>query len=866
MKAGEKSLVKYLDGNDQEFVIPVFQRRYDWRIEQCKRLWEDLIRVIESDYTSHFFGSIVSVVTTSPKVTEYLIIDGQQRITSVSLLMAALCNLVSQGKLSDEKGLAEKIYNEYLIDPYVEGEDKFRLKLILQDRAVFNHIVDRDFDEMPEESNVWINYDFYVEQILKNMGKYSIDKIFGAIRSLFIVDIQLTQGSDDPQLIFESLNSTGLALSEGDKIRNLVLMNQPVKKQTEYYAKYWQKIEANTNVDKSTVSDFIRDYLTTKLRRIPRADRVYFEFKDYYQSGTVEIEPLLSDLLKFSKHYHTILTAKSSNQGIQNALELLLKLDNHVTIPYLLELFEDYENCIFDADCLINVLRFLESFLFRRTICSVQTNALNKYFASLEKEIMRYPVWKTQYYDVLIYVASKRQSSSRFPSDDEFRQALITRDLYNMQARNKVYLFEELENSDNEKIVDLLTLLKEGTLTIEHIMPQTLSKEWEKALGTDFQTTHVEYLHTLGNLTLTAYNSKYSNHTFVEKKSMNNGFQESKLTLNKYVQSCDQWGKSQIEERAQILAALASKRWPVNISAYQPVGPTPFSYSLQDDMSFSFLALERYEFQGTETIVHKWSEMYKQLFQKLFEQDPSVLSGFAKSTEKMSSTLSVCVASDSSSLRTAFEISHNIFVELNLSTDRKIQVLRELFELYGTDQTDLSFTVSGIKGSKKTSDEDGDFVIGGDVSSPTKEKQLVFWTAFNDYAFSKPEFLMIFHQKKPQPQQWYDLAAGNAKYHIGLTINTQKNILGAELYIDNDKELFHHFESQKSQIEAFLDTSVEWIEAKKASRILASREGEIDSDQSQIEKYFDWYCNMAIKIRKMAEKFENEQIELTAKS
>jgi len=517
MKAGEKSLLKYLDGNDQEFVIPVFQRRYDWRIEQCKRLWEDLIRVIESDYTSHFFGSIVSVVSISPKITEYLIIDGQQRITSVSLMMAALCNLAIQGKLADGKGLADKIYNEYLIDPYLDGEEKFRLKLILQDRAVFNHIVDRDFDEMPEESNVWINYEYYVNQITKNSAMYSIEQIFGALRSLFIVDIQLTQGSDDPQLIFESLNSTGLALSEADKIRNLVLMNLPVAKQTAYYSKYWQKIEVNTNVDQSTVSDFVRDYLTTKLRRIPRADRVYFEFKDYSRSGKVELEQLLGDLLKYSKFYHTILTAEHASNDVQIALKLLLKLDNHVTFPYLLELFEDYENGILDIKNLAKVLRFLESMLFRRTICSVPTNALNKYFASLEKDIRKYPEWKTQYVEILFYVASRRQSSSRFPSDDEFRPALMTRDIYNMQARNKVYLLEELENMDNEKIVDLSSMLKDGKLTIEHIMPQTLTTEWKAALGTDYQVIHSDYLHTLGNLTLTAYNSKYSNHSFMDK-------------------------------------------------------------------------------------------------------------------------------------------------------------------------------------------------------------------------------------------------------------------------------------------------------------------------------------------------------------
>lgn len=864
MKAGEKSLLKYLDGNDQEFVIPVFQRRYDWRIEQCKRLWEDLIRVIESDYTSHFFGSIVSVVSISPKITEYLIIDGQQRITSVSLMMAALCNLVSQGKLADEKGLADKIYNEYLIDPYLDGDEKFRLKLILQDRTVFNHIVDRDFDEMPEESNVWINYEYYVNQIAKNSEKYSIGQIFGALRSLFIVDIQLTQGSDDPQLIFESLNSTGLALSEADKIRNLVLMNLPVAKQTAYYSKYWQKIESNTNVEQSTVSDFVRDYLTTKLRRIPRADRVYFEFKDYSRSGKVELEELLGDLLKYSKYYHTILTAEHTNNDVQIALKLLLKLDNHVTFPYLLELFEDYENEILDIKSLAKVLRFLESMLFRRTICSVPTNALNKYFASLEKDIRKYPEWKAQYVEILYYVASRRQSSSRFPSDDEFRPALMTRDIYNMQARNKVYLLEELENMDNEKIVDLLSMLKDGKLTIEHIMPQTLTTDWKDALGTDYEAIHAVYLHTLGNLTLTAYNSKYSNHSFSDKKNIHNGFIESKLTLNKYVQKCDQWGEPQIVERAQLLADLTLTRWADNVPSYQPVNEASSTYSLEDDMSFTSLILEKYEFQGVETIAGMWSEMYKQIFQKQFEQDPSILSGVANFSNKSKTSLSVCVASDAASLRDAHEISHNVYIELNLSTDRKIQVLRDLFTLYGIDQTELIFTVSGSRKEKKITSKVLVQKEPGQGKSLTKtlEKQLFFWETFNAYAISKSDFMKLFKLKKPHPQNWYDLSIGNSACHVSLTINTQKDILSAGLYIEKDKELFHHLMASRDAIEEFLGSPLVWNDASVASLIIAQRDGSIDSDHKHLEEYFDWYCDMAIKIRKMAEKFGSDQIEL----
>ena len=513
-------------------------------------------------------------------------------------------------------------------------------------------------------------------------------------------------------------------------------------------------------------------------------------------------------------------------------------------------------------------MRFLESMLFRRTICSVPTNALNKYFASLEKDIRKYPEWKNQYVDILYYVASRRQSSSRFPSDEEFRQALMTRDIYNMQPRSKVYLLEELENMDNEKIVDLSSMLKDGKLTIEHIMPQTLSTEWKEALGTDYQVIHSDYLHTLGNLTLTAYNSKYSNHSFIDKKNTHNGFIESKLTLNKYVLKCSQWGKTQIVERAQILTDLSIQRWSDNSPTYQPLVDGTSTYSLEDDMSFTSLILGKYEFQGVETVSLKWSEMYKQIFQKLYEQDPIILSGVANSANKTKTSLSVCVAADAVALRTAHEISHNVYIELNLSTDRKIQVLRDLFTLYGIDQTELVFTVSGNREEKKITSKVLVQKAPGLEKPLTKtlEKQLCFWKAFNAYAISKSDFMKSFKLKKPCPQNWYDLSVGTSAYHVSLTMNTQKDILSAGLYIEKDKELFHHLLASRDAIEEFLGTPLAWNDASVASLILARRDGSIDSNQMQMEEYFDWYCEMAIKIKKMAEKFGNDQIEMSSES
>ncbi|MEI7667943.1 MAG: DUF262 domain-containing protein, partial [Erysipelotrichaceae bacterium] len=344
MQAGDKRLVKFMEGNDIDFVIPVYQRSYDWQIEQCKRLWDDLITIIKSG-RSHFFGSIVSVVTPSPNVTEFMIIDGQQRLTTVSLIMAALCNLIESGELQDPNNLSTMVKNEYLINKYRPFENKLRLKLIKTDRESYDRIVENDKNfNFTKSSNLFKNYQYFLTMFLSNTNNHTVDQYVAALKQLFIVDIQLKAGEDDPQLIFESLNSTGLALSEADKIRNFVLMNLTSEQQNDYYYKYWINIENNSTSVKNGVSDFVRDYLTFKLRRIPRADRVYFEFKDFVDQIELPILEILKDLLRYSRFYKIITTGEHSNNSISKLLKDLIRLDNKVSFPYLLEVFSDRDD------------------------------------------------------------------------------------------------------------------------------------------------------------------------------------------------------------------------------------------------------------------------------------------------------------------------------------------------------------------------------------------------------------------------------------------------------------------------------------------------------------------------------------------
>lgn len=303
MKGSETKLVSYMQGSDKRFVIPVYQRNYDWKTENCKQLYDDLIKVIRRGRKSHFFGSIVSVHNDG-EFNEYLVIDGQQRLTTISLLLLAMYNLMKNGVLTPEKGnLAEKIYKTYLIDEWQDDDTRIKLKPVKNDRNAFGKLFDEESEHIPD-SNLTINYNYFYSRIQKE--EITLDELYEAVTKLEIINITLNQ-DDNPQLIFESLNSTGVALSEGDKIRNFILMGLPTKQQNDYYEKYWNKIEICTDYD---VSMFVRDYLSVKQQLIPAMSKVYFTFKAYVEENGTEIEPLLQELLSYAKWYEILLKSE----------------------------------------------------------------------------------------------------------------------------------------------------------------------------------------------------------------------------------------------------------------------------------------------------------------------------------------------------------------------------------------------------------------------------------------------------------------------------------------------------------------------------------------------------------------------------
>lgn len=682
MKGSECRLIEYMEGSKKRFIIPIYQRNYDWKIENCKQLFDDLVKVIKNKRKSHFFGSLVSVYEPSGRNTEFLVIDGQQRLTTVSLLLLAMYNLIKSGIVIPRDGFLDKqIYEDFLVDKYQPEETRIKLKPVKNDQKAFGKLF-YDVNEYIMESNLTTNYNYFYERIQKQ--EITIDELFDAICRLEIINITLNN-EDNPQLIFESLNSTGLDLSEGDKIRNFILMGLPSKEQDEYYDKYWNRIEECTKYD---VSSFVRDYLSIKQLAIPSQRKIYISFKEYVEQKSIETEELLKDLLAYAKRYEILLCGSTKNKALDACIYRLNRLETTVTRPFFLEVLRLYDENKLDMSELSETFLITENYVFRRTICDLPANALSKIFYTLHREITRYEGNDQEYVEKFKYALLSKKERARFPNDDEFSEKFTERPVYQMNSKNKVYIMERLENYSTAEDKDVYGHCDDGTYSIEHIMPQHLTPAWVRALGDDYEEIHETWIHRIANLTLTAYNSKYSNSTFEEKKSMKNGFEDSGIRMNTYIAKKDKWTLTELEERSQYLMGRALEIWAAPTSTFKPIKKQMDSFTLDDDASLSGRLIARFSYKNTEQPVSSWVEMFQKVLQILYAEDKSIIIKLAVSTEN---NVARHFTTNESDFKKSVEIGDGIFVWTNSSTQSKISVLNRVFELYDADPSDLVF-------------------------------------------------------------------------------------------------------------------------------------------------------------------------------
>lgn len=682
MKGEAKQFLKFIDGSDKRFIIPVYQRNYSWQNKHCAQLLNDLKGLIKKPDAPHFFGSIVSSHMQGGKREDFLIIDGQQRLTTISILLIAIVDLLKHKKvIPKDDRLIEKITKKHLVDEYQEDQRKIRLKPIKDDCKAFDALFG-DESDFVDGSNVTSNFRYFRDRILNE--NIDIDDLYDAISRLQTIDIFLEK-DDDPQLIFESLNSTGLELEEGDKIRNFILMGLSSELQEKYYEAFWNKIEKNTHFK---VSDFFKDYLTLKLNRTVVIKDIYFTFKDYVKKNNDDIEALLQDLLEYSKLYAIILNPMQYQNSFTAVLVRLSQLEFTVIFPVVLAILKRWNEKNLTDQEVTELLRVTEIFLFRRLIVGLATNALSKIFATLDKDVTK----KAQssqlasYAEIYKYVLLNKEESSRFPNDDEFEQALFSRNIYAMSSKNKAYLFSFLENEESKEQINVIERIKDGTYTIEHIMPQTLSPVWQKELGEKSQQIHEQWLHTLPNLTLTGYNSKYSNRPFKDKLDVENGFKDSNLRLNQYVRECLKWTEEELVERQSRLSKKSLKLWYYPTTSYAPPVEETNEYLLEDDFDFTGYTLVSYTLYDVESKVQSWKEMQIDVVKYLLEQH----------TTKIMSLCADQKFYDLSLLETTnnfTEISRSVFLYTNCSTRTKINILKKIFEQCDVEQSELGFLI-----------------------------------------------------------------------------------------------------------------------------------------------------------------------------
>ncbi len=622
MKATEAKLLTFLQKSTQ-FIIPIYQRTYSWTEKQCRQLWDDILRAGSSDTIAvHFIGSIVYIEQGLSQVSHrapLLVIDGQQRLTTVSLLIEALARALGD-KEPVEGFSAAKLRHYYLTNHLESGDNYFKLLLTQTDNASLKAIIKNS--EQPQEPSLRITQNFELFTDWLNGLKGDLVPVCQGLAKLMVVDIALARDQDNPQLIFESMNSTGKELSQADLIRNYILMGLEPTLQTRLYEDFWRPMEVEFGQEAyDTLFDgFMRHYLTVRTGDIPREREVYDAFKGYALTTPVKqagIEALVKEIRTFARYFCAMALGKEKEPAIKLAFHDLRELKVDVSYPFLLELYSDYDNGLLSVDDFEAAVRLVESYVFRRAVCAIPTNSLNKTFATFGKALK-----KDRYLESISAHFILLPSYRRFPKNEEFHRDLQNRDLYNFRSRS--YWLRKLENHGRKERVPV------DEYTIEHILPQNpeLSASWRKELGEEWQRVQQQWLHTLGNLTLTGYNAEYSDRPFAEKRDREGGFKQSPLKMNAGLGEVEIWNEAAIQKRAATLATQAVTVWraPVVDSAvlenYRPAKEASRSGYTIDDHPYLVTGSDMY---GTMI-----PDLFKAFRKEVLALDPCVTEEFLK--------------------------------------------------------------------------------------------------------------------------------------------------------------------------------------------------------------------------------------------
>ncbi|MGP9805976.1 DUF262 domain-containing protein [Paracoccus sp. NSM] len=678
MKAAETRVDRFLASSETAFAIPVYQRNYDWTRVQCQQLFNDILAIgADESQSGHFIGSIVYVhddVYTASGLRELTIIDGQQRLTTLTLIFIALYrHAMATGK--DQQ--AQRIYKTYLINEFAEDAEKLKLKPTDNNKVALAQIMDpKEAVKASGYSRLIENFRFFQARITDA----NFDGVLRGVSKLIFVDIALDRQKDNPQRIFESLNSTGLELSQADLIRNYILMGLPRKEQEQVFRKFWEPIEANArnrDVNESRVSDFIRDFLTLKQKDIPNKGAVYAKFKERYPvPNSADLMDALEELREFSHVYARLLNPDlEGDPEIRRELGYIRTLEVNVAFPFLMPVYRDFTAGIISRDVFAAVLRLVQSYVWRRFILSLPTNALNKIFMSLYDRVD-----PAEYLVSIERSLMQRGGSQRFPRDAEVIAMLREKDIYSTKSRTRTYFFDRLENHNNRELVDVTV----PGITVEHIFPQNPEPSWRSALAADeYAVLSEKYLNTIGNLTLSGNNGRLGNKLFVDKRDMNEdggeqGYRFSRLWLNRDLQALDGWGVKQVEERADRIAKRFLEVWPA--PAIEVVAETNGDeINIFDAEEPRFKRLEYAVFLGARLNVTQVAKLYVEVLEQLLVLQPEAFQG-TKLGERIQLT------SEPDTLRQAVRVAEGYFVEGNIDSTNKFERLKLALSELGMEE------------------------------------------------------------------------------------------------------------------------------------------------------------------------------------
>ena len=679
MEAKQNSVFKFMQQQDTQFIIPVYQRNYDWRNEQCRQLMHDILAVGSSDTEqSHFVGSIVYLQTSITSNPTYLtIIDGQQRLTTLTLVWIALQRRAHEW---GQERMADEISKKFLINEYQDEGAKMKLRPIKKDDHALRHLLNNASGQWTGGySRLIENFQFFYDSITIE----TLQTVRKGVEKLVFIDVALERGKDDPQRIFQSLNSTGLDLSQADLIRNYVLLDLDPKQQDDIYENYWARIEENTQEQsrkESRLSDFIRDYLTFKFRDIPNKDKVFVTFKTKHPANSgAGLMELLDDLRSYSVWYGRLINPQTEpNEAIREQLHLINRISTTVAYPFLLEVYHDYGKGIISAAEMVQVLELVQSFTFRRFLCDLPTNALNKIFASLYRDA-----------DPDAYLASleaslvRRQGKHRFPTDDEIERQLAVKDMYNIKTHNRSYFLERLENHGQR-----IKMQVEGNadVTVEHIFPQRPGIEWERELGGELEEMK-SLANTAANLTLSAFNSSLSNRPFREKRDMpEKGYRASRLRLDKFLADIDCWDIQAMKQRQQWIIDRCKSIWSYPQADMElPEQEQQLGLYLEFDImdvtpdDATNRKLTWASFEGQVLDHPSYRNLFAHVCQVMFEREPHIFFN-------LDSQNTLWVRSDARFFREPLKISDTYYVESKLSARAIILRIQRILEACETDE------------------------------------------------------------------------------------------------------------------------------------------------------------------------------------